>query len=98
MSNEDDFRGKRRDTPYFQPISEFAHRRDMNPNLTPLNLTVPQAAVLLACSRSHVYDLLLDGSLPYVQLGGLRSHRRIRLVDLTKYNNDRLIDRSGVAA
>ncbi len=98
MLAESDFREKGRDTPYFQPISGSAHRRGMDLQLTPLNLTIPQAAALLACSRSHLYDLLLDGSLPYVQLGGLRSHRRIRMVDLVKYNDDRLVDRSGVAA
>jgi excisionase family DNA binding protein len=93
-----DSRAHQHNTPQSQPISDSAHRRGMYIQLTPLNLTIPQAAALLACSRSHLYDLLLDGSLPYVQLGGLRSHRRIRLVDLHKYNDDRLIDRSGVAA
>ena len=61
--------------------------------LTPLNLTIPEAAAMLAVSRSHIYDLLLSGALPFVQLGGERSHRRIRLVDLHAFNDRRLIDR-----
>ena len=61
--------------------------------LTPLNLTVPQAATMLAVSRAHVYNLMTAGDLPFVQLGGERSYRRIRLVDLVAYNDARVVRR-----
>lgn len=55
----------------------------------PLNLTIPEAAKLLACSRDHVYTLMSTGELPWVQLGISRSMKRIRYADVVKLNKSR---------
>jgi excisionase family DNA binding protein len=52
-----------------------------------LNMTVPEAARALGCSRDHIYSLINAKRLPFVQLGGTRSMMRIRIVDLVAFND-----------
>ncbi len=60
------------------------HKRKMPPTTTmqeiqPLNLTIPQAAVMLGVGKDMVYDLIRRESLPTVNLGepGKRSKMRV---------------------
>lgn len=49
-----------------------------------LLLRVPEVAASLGISRAKVYELLADGSLPSVKIGGCR---RVRASDLIAYVN-----------
>lgn len=63
-----------------QAATEDLNLRDRNSDPARLRLlTVPQVSDLLMLSRSSVYRMLADESLPSVKLGGAR---RIRLRDL----------------
>lgn len=53
-----------------------------SPDLVRLLLTPEEAAETLAVSRSRIYELLGDGSLPSVRLGRAR---RIRHSDLVRF-------------
>lgn len=51
-------------------------------------LTIPEAAALLACSKTHVYDLIADGALPAVDIsrpGAKRSKTRVTAAALESY-------------
>lgn len=54
-------------------------------------ITVPEAAELLSLSRSKVYQLMDDGTLPYIRIGRTR---RVRLSDLRKTITDNLVSRN----
>ena len=47
-----------------------------------LLLKIPEVATSLGISRAKVYELLADGSLPSVKIGGCR---RVRASDLIVY-------------
>ncbi|WP_144715700.1 helix-turn-helix domain-containing protein [Curtobacterium pusillum] len=51
-------------------------------NTAPLLLTIPDAARQLALSRARLYELIADGTVPSVKIGGAR---RIRARDLAAY-------------
>ncbi len=68
------------------------HKRKMPPTTTmpeiqPLLLTIPQAAVMLGVGKDMVYDLIRRGSLPAVNLGepGKRSKMRVSLAVLNAW-------------
>jgi excisionase family DNA binding protein len=50
--------------------------------------TVPEVAAYLAVSRSKVYQMMDEGVLPFVKLGG---NRRIRSSDVEKLVADNLV-------
>jgi excisionase family DNA binding protein len=54
-------------------------------NMDNLLLKVPEAAQRLGISRAKLYELIADGQLPSVKIGGCR---RIRSQDLVTYVND----------
>ena len=54
-------------------------------------ITVPEAAELLSLSRSKVYQLMDDGTLPYIRIGRTR---RVRMSDLRKTITDNLVSRN----
>jgi excisionase family DNA binding protein len=63
--------------------------------MTPLLLTVPEAAKALAISRSKLYELLASGALRSVRIDG---SRRIPTQALTAYINALMDQTQGEAA
>lgn len=55
--------------------------------MAPRLLTVPQAAEVLGCSRTHIYGLIAAGHLRPVEIAakGVRSKTRIRQDDLDAF-------------
>lgn len=70
----------------------MCHCETHTPAAPPLNVTIPEAARMLGCSRDHIYTLMNGGELPFVQLGTTRSMKRIRYADLVKLNKTRTIN------
>lgn len=50
--------------------------------------TVPQGAAFLQVSRSKIYQMMDEGKIPWVKLGG---NRRIRWSDLRKLIRENLV-------
>lgn len=62
------------------PISVVsAHRPSMAITVTPLIVSVAEAAAILSVSRDHVYRLIESRELPVVQMAIGRSLTRIRM-------------------
>lgn len=59
--------------------------------------TIDEAASFLSCSRRHIYRLIDDGSLGFIDItaskGAVRQMRRLRETDLIAYTNKRAAER-----
>jgi excisionase family DNA binding protein len=73
------------------------NKRSTAPDVTPLLLTIPEAAATLRCSPRHLYKLTAMGDLPVVMLGNRRRIPRVALEEWVATHQTRL-NRDGSVA
>jgi len=69
----------------YEIVDSMAYGKSVTVLTSDLLISTQQAADILHFSRPHVVKLLEEGKIPYQKVG---THRRMRLADVVKYEND----------